>query len=74
MKKTKEKERFSGKMADYLVESLKLLTNSDLHDIIVQCSLLKASNCWWVEYRLRDIIKEVVTNELELREITDTLE
>jgi hypothetical protein len=70
----KIKETFSGKIADYLVENLKRLTDNDLRDIVVQCSSLTETNCWWVEYRLREIITDVTLNELELRDITNKLE
>lgn len=49
-------------IANILVEKVKELNMDELEQNIKQCSEFSTTNCWWVTYALKDIVREVCKN------------
>jgi hypothetical protein len=67
------KKRFSKKVADYISKSLLKMSYDELVQIRSEVGWLSASNCWWVEYHLRDILIELLDVDIKnkQKEIAD---
>jgi len=59
-------ERFSRKFADYIVEDISKMSEEELNDGLKSLFELDQFNCWWVEYEMKDILTEIVRNQLKL--------
>jgi hypothetical protein len=43
------------------------MDEEELKDILVECEEMSETNCWWVEYQLKDVIWTVASNELDFK-------
>jgi hypothetical protein len=65
--KKKVKERMIRQFADQLVGLMQTKTTDELKTIIDECEQLTSTNCWWVEYHMKDLLSELAQNEIRLR-------
>lgn len=57
-------KKIISKLAQNLKNDITDLNKAELKKLIKECSGLTDSNCWWVEYRLKDAVKSIAENEL----------
>jgi hypothetical protein len=55
------------KIADMMFGILNSYSDETLLQLSEDCDKLNSTNCWWVEYGLKDIVKQVCINELQIR-------
>jgi hypothetical protein len=63
------KKRFTKELENYIFNKVSTMKSSTLIKEISNCGSLTQTNCGWLEYRFRDLIKGVLENELELKRL-----
>lgn len=60
------------KIAFDFCQQFAFLSDDQLRDVITECEKLTETNCWHVEYALRDAVIERAHSEVELRRFVET--
>ena len=58
---------FTTQIAQYMRDLAERATDGKLQEVIEECMALTETNCSWVRYNLRDVVHDVVSNEIQLR-------
>lgn len=58
---------FTAQIALYMRDLVGQATDERLQEVIGECEALTETNCNWARYRLRNVVRDVVSNEIQLR-------
>lgn len=69
MAKGKEKDKFYNlrKIATMITDTITNCSEEELKQLLEQCRNATSLNCWWLVYKLKDVVSELVKNEERLR-------
>jgi len=59
--------RLTEQIADLVYEWIQERSEEELHNLIPECASRTETNCGWVAYGLRYVVRELAENELRLR-------
>lgn len=59
------KKQLTRKVEDFLGKNIDVMGVDELREVIKDCNSLTTTNCSWVRYGLKDVIKEVAQAQLD---------
>jgi hypothetical protein len=62
----KVKDRIVRQFAEQLINLMHTKTADELKTIVDECEQLTPTNCWWVEYHMKDLLSEIAQNDIKL--------
>lgn len=62
------KRKTINKIAEILWDNVEKLADKELKKLIKECSILTETNCWFLEYQLKDVVSNLCINQLSSRQ------
>lgn len=60
-------KRFTRRLQNHILDEVRRMKPETLKREVENCAELNSRNCGWIEYGLKGLITEVLTNEQKLR-------
>ena len=55
------------KISEHVVNEIGKMNRDQLYQFIQHCKSLTTTNCWWVEYEMKDLLISIAENERDLK-------
>ena len=55
------------KISEQVVNEIGKMNRDQLYQFIQHCKSLTTTNCWWVEYEMKDLLISIAENERDLK-------